>query len=618
MLTNKKRCQKGYYLLLVTAVVAWLAGCTPAGPRALLRGKRLIDQGKYADAVDDLKRATSLLPTNAIAWDYLGLAYHHAGQSANAIDAYQRALKLNHNLVVVHYNLGCLLLEENRADTLDEARNQLTAFVLNQGKSIDGWLKLGTVQLRLSELPQAEASFKEVLRLGAENVEALNDLGVIQLQRRRYRDAFSYFSTALKLQPTYGPALLNLAVTEMYLNNPTQALREYQAYLALSPRPANWDAVNATAQQLEQQLNPPPPPVRPVTNAMVAANPVTNPPTRPIATPTNVSRPETVASVPPRQVSQPRPQPVSPEPSVRPEAVRLPDNQPVRYANNTTTSASVPPTTYSRPTSPSASSSEAMADTEVVTDQNDVSDASGESKHGLLQKLNPMGLFHKKPKNASKTSQPVDEPEPHDDSIGQGLVYQDPSAVSKSSSSGPAKPISITRYPYLSPVKPPVGNRAEAERLLANGGQAQRERRIADAVAFYRAAAQKDPSYFEAQMSLGLATFNLGELPESLRAYEMALAINPESFIARFNFGLALRRANYTYDAVQQLEKLLASNPASESPAHLAMVHLTLANLYAEQFHQTGPARAHYLKVLELDPHNAQATSIRYWLQENG
>ena len=103
MLTNKKRCQKWYYLLLLTAVVAWLAGCTPAGPRALLRGKRLIDQGKYADAVDELKQATSLLPTNAIAWDYLGLAYHHAGQPANAIDAYQRALKLNHDLVVVHY-----------------------------------------------------------------------------------------------------------------------------------------------------------------------------------------------------------------------------------------------------------------------------------------------------------------------------------------------------------------------------------------------------------------------------------------------------------------------------------------------------------------------------------
>src|SRR5579883_122136 len=98
----------------------------------------------------------------------------------------------------------------------------------------------------------------------------------------------------------------------------------------------------------------------------------------------------------------------------------------------------------------------------------------------------------------------------------------------------------------------------------------------------------------------------------------MALAINPDSFTARFNFGLALKRANYIYDAAQELERLLASNPTGESPARLAMVHLILANLYAEQFHQNAAARAHYLKVLELDPHNAQATSIRYWLQDNG
>ena len=47
------------------------------------------------------------------------------------------------------------------------------------------------------------------------------------------------------------------------------------------------------------------------------------------------------------------------------------------------------------------------------------------------------------------------------------------------------------------------------------------------------------------------------------------------------------------------------------------MAHLTLANLYAEEFHQPAAARPHYLKVLELDPQNSQATAIRYWLRDN-
>src|SRR5271170_3262324 len=143
MVTNKKRWRLQVQFWLMAVALAWLTGCMPAGPRALLEGKRLIEQGRYAEAVDELKVATSLLTTNAQAWNYLGLAYHHAGQPANAAEAYERALKLNHDLVPVHYNLGCLLLEQNRPDTLEGARNELTAFVMRDGNSLDGWLKLG-------------------------------------------------------------------------------------------------------------------------------------------------------------------------------------------------------------------------------------------------------------------------------------------------------------------------------------------------------------------------------------------------------------------------------------------------------------------------------------------
>ena len=62
-------------------LLALLAGCTPSGPRALLEGKRLIDEGKYPQAIEKLKTATSLLGgTNALAWNYLGVAYQHAGE----------------------------------------------------------------------------------------------------------------------------------------------------------------------------------------------------------------------------------------------------------------------------------------------------------------------------------------------------------------------------------------------------------------------------------------------------------------------------------------------------------------------------------------------------------
>jgi Flp pilus assembly protein TadD len=62
---------------------------------------------------------------------------------------------------------------------------------------------------------------------------------------------------------------------------------------------------------------------------------------------------------------------------------------------------------------------------------------------------------------------------------------------------------------------------------------------------------------------------------------------------------------------VNELERLLSIYP-NEPRAHLA-----LGNLYAQQLHQPAKAREHYVKVLDLDPHNPQAASVRYWLIAN-
>src|ERR671939_535329 len=96
MVTIKNKSARNAALLL--CAVALISGCTPPGPSAMLEGKRLLDRGDYLQAVEKLKVATSLLTTNAQAWNYLGLACHYAGRAAEAEKAYQRALLLNHDL----------------------------------------------------------------------------------------------------------------------------------------------------------------------------------------------------------------------------------------------------------------------------------------------------------------------------------------------------------------------------------------------------------------------------------------------------------------------------------------------------------------------------------------
>src|SRR5690348_17087581 len=61
-------CFSGAWCLKLGAwflALCLITGCMPAGPGALLDGKRLVEQGKYPQAIKKLTNATSLLPTNA-------------------------------------------------------------------------------------------------------------------------------------------------------------------------------------------------------------------------------------------------------------------------------------------------------------------------------------------------------------------------------------------------------------------------------------------------------------------------------------------------------------------------------------------------------------------------
>ncbi|MCU0784552.1 MAG: tetratricopeptide repeat protein [Verrucomicrobia bacterium] len=555
-------------MVFLLAFVVPLAGCMPPGPRALLDGRKLLDEGRYVQAVEKLKLATSLLQTktNAQAWNYLGLACHRAGQPTNAVTAYRQALALNQNLAEARFNLGCLWLEQNRPDL---AKEQFTTYTLQRSHTVEGFLKLGAAQFRLREATAAEESYQKALRLSAHNPEALNGLGLVQLQRNRPREAAQHFSQALEQHPNYRPALLNLAtVSHRYLNDVPGALQKYRAYLELKPRAADWDAVYATAQSLEQRLSPP---QRPAAN--VAAPQV-------VAT-TNAPKPQITHS-PVTVKTNPMPTIVktSPAPPVATTVVKLPAEPVIK-------------------TVPDVSPQPAPAGPTLTTSAPPVvAAAPPPAKRSFFQRLNP---FHRAPTAKSKvTPLPVSaiEPSPAIPSPKPGVP---PAAAATPSA----------RYTYLSPPAPAAGDRAAAGRAFAQAAQFQRANRLNEAAAAYEQAVQLDASYFEAHYNIGLVAYETRNYQQSLAAWENALAVRPDSTDARYNFALALKLANYARDAASELEKVLATNP-NETRAHLV-----LGNLYAEPLHDPAKARAHYLKVLELDPRHSQSTAIRYWLVAN-
>src|SRR5689334_3241756 len=58
---NNKNCRRHRrWTGLVLAGCLLAGGCTPPGPRALLEGRRLMEQGRFADAIPRLQKAAEL------------------------------------------------------------------------------------------------------------------------------------------------------------------------------------------------------------------------------------------------------------------------------------------------------------------------------------------------------------------------------------------------------------------------------------------------------------------------------------------------------------------------------------------------------------------------------
>ncbi len=557
MLTVKNRA--GKILIFFFAAVTLFAGCTPPGPRALLRGRKLLEQGKYSAAVEKLAEATVLLgSTNAQAFNYLGLACHLAGQPTESERAYQKALALNPDLAEATYNLGCLELDLGR---LEQAKTHLTAYTLRRPNDHDGWLKLGLAvlrqaqaapaYLRSSQLAAAEKDFNEGLRLSPQDPEALVGLGLVRVQRGQAGDAAAFFMRALKAQPDHRAALLNLAIVEQqYLGQRRAALESYRKYLDLKPTPEDSDAVRVLVRQLEQEVAPASPPT------------ASAPPPQARTTPT-ATHAVPVEGVPGASL---------------PKSATIDE---VRTTSVTKGESSNVASRAAMPTAPSKMSSPATTPTTT------------------------------NPEVVRLPADPVIRP------------AQDGLASPSSASTPPKSPAElpattaqtafesrIPRYHYRTPAKPVPGNRAEAQLAFTQGVQAHQAQRLQEAIASYRQALQADPAFFDACYNLALASAQSGDASQALNIYETALVLRPESDDARYNFALVLKQANYLLDAAAELEKVVAIYPTD------GRAHLALGNLYAQQLKQPAKAREHYLKVLEIDPANPQGPAIRYWLTQ--
>ena len=192
------------------------------------RAEDFLGAHDYARAAQIMEQASRLDPGNPRTRIDLAAAYERSGQYEAAIKAYEGGLQLHMLTEVIYARLGKLYL---RLHKLDKALDAMTNAREIDPTNLDNLRNLGTAQLQLGHVDEAERAFKAIILQNDHHSAAYNGLGLVAIQRGGADAARRDFEKAIEFDSTAAEPLLNLGVLYDKAGDKLQALRYYQQFL---------------------------------------------------------------------------------------------------------------------------------------------------------------------------------------------------------------------------------------------------------------------------------------------------------------------------------------------------------------------------------------------------
>ncbi len=596
---------------LMLGLILIISGCTPAGDRALLEGKVHLDKGDFQKAITSFKKATNLKPDSARAWNYLGIAYHHDRQYIAARDAYDKSLSRDKNLAQVPFNKGRLMLETGQNGL---AISLFKTYQMLKPQSTDALPLMALAYYGEGELETAKGIYEDLLRKNENNPSAWNGIGLILVQQRQFREAYNFFSTALKHKNDFAPALFNQGVIAYpSLQRPDLAVKKLREFIWRDSNSPLAPKAKAMANALENKL---------LQKGDITKSADSNQVQTAETNSQTISEPEksetTNLEEPKETVEQNRP---------RQEIVQ--DTQQPKSTTNLVTKAESKPDRDEQensipPEQPAATTEEIkVADKESEEPKNQspvVETIEPIQKEIIAPSTNQTNVvvnqaFITGP-DEDKTTDIKSPPIASYSTNGDGEDQTNASSAVLIRSNQPGvtplpQGMPTNPYKYLLPGAPLPGNRNQAASWLEKGNRAFNRNDFAEAIEAYEKAVMEDPSYFDAYANLGLAALKGGSPSKALPAYEYALAIRPDHRDSRYNFSLGLEKLNHFRDAARELESLLDEYPND------TQILMRLGELYSGPLQRPVRTREIYREVLKASPGSPEARAAQSWLYDN-
>ena len=187
----------------------------------------------FENAIEQYNKTIRLKPDFVSAYLNRGTIKNSLGQHQDAFADYNEALQLKLNDAAVYFNLG-----NAKADL-----GQHQAAIADYNKAIqlnpdlaDAYFNRGVAKNSLGQYQDAIADYNEVLRLKPDYADAYNNRGLANISLGRHEDAFTDFDQAIRLKPDFAKAYLSRGNTKSYyLGQHQDAIADYNEAIRLTP-----------------------------------------------------------------------------------------------------------------------------------------------------------------------------------------------------------------------------------------------------------------------------------------------------------------------------------------------------------------------------------------------
>ena len=193
-------------------------------------GVSLQELGKIPEAVELFQRTLRINPDFADAHLKLGDIFLQEGNVRDAIGHYEQVLRIDNDSAVAHFDLGLALMELGKQP---EAAEQYEQALRIRPDFAEAHLNLGVALEKLGRTVDAIGHYEEALRIKSDYLEAHLDLGTSLFTLGRVQDAITHYKEALQIKPDYVQAHYNLGLALERVGHTPDAIGHYEEALRI-------------------------------------------------------------------------------------------------------------------------------------------------------------------------------------------------------------------------------------------------------------------------------------------------------------------------------------------------------------------------------------------------